>query len=68
MYNLSGHNHLKVATMNYVTKSLKKKAFLLANEKYTFLGEFIFFMYTLLGEYKIENLLLHNFFNIEMLC
>ena len=42
MYNLSGHNHLKVATMNYVTKSLKKKAFLLANEKYTFLGEFIF--------------------------
>ena len=42
MYNLSGHIHLKVATMNYVTKSLKKKAFLLANEKYTFLGEFIF--------------------------
>ena len=28
--------------MNYVTKSLKKKAFLLANEKYTFLGEIIF--------------------------
>jgi len=30
----------EVATMNYVTKSLKKKAFLLANEKYTFLGKY----------------------------